>query len=143
METKRRDLSPDLFRTLDVDRREGERIAASGGSQRLDPAEEEPGAVISLAILILHVRLCLCLGSTAVAVLSLRPGSDAEVHWPPQASGSAPTSSGATCGPRVWEGTRVSLYIGLLAACLDLFVGVTFGAVSGFLGVAWTTPCSA
>jgi oligopeptide transport system permease protein len=35
---------------------------------------------------------------------------------------------------RVWEGTRVSLYIGFLAAFLDMFVGVTFGAVSGFLG---------
>lgn len=35
---------------------------------------------------------------------------------------------------RVWAGTRVSLYIALLAALLDLFVGVPFGAVSGFLG---------
>jgi oligopeptide transport system permease protein len=35
---------------------------------------------------------------------------------------------------RVWAGTRVSLYIAFLAALLDLFVGVTFGAVSGFLG---------
>jgi ABC-type Fe3+ transport system permease subunit len=35
---------------------------------------------------------------------------------------------------RVWEGTRVSLYIALLAALLDLFVGVPFGAVSGFMG---------
>jgi oligopeptide transport system permease protein len=35
---------------------------------------------------------------------------------------------------RVWAGTRVSLYIGFLAAFLDMFVGVTYGAVSGFLG---------
>ena len=35
---------------------------------------------------------------------------------------------------RVWAGTRVSLYIGLLAALLDIFVGVIYGAVSGFLG---------
>ena len=35
---------------------------------------------------------------------------------------------------RVWAGTRVSLYIALLAALLDLFVGIPFGAVSGFLG---------
>jgi oligopeptide transport system permease protein len=34
----------------------------------------------------------------------------------------------------VWAGTRVSLYVALLAALLDLFVGVPFGAVSGFLG---------
>jgi oligopeptide transport system permease protein len=32
------------------------------------------------------------------------------------------------------RGTRVSLYIGLLAAVLDLFVGVAYGAISGFVG---------
>ena len=35
---------------------------------------------------------------------------------------------------RLWEGTRVSLYIAFLAAFLDLAVGVTYGAVSGLLG---------
>ena len=35
---------------------------------------------------------------------------------------------------RVWQGMRVSLYIAFIAAGLDLFVGVTFGAVSGLLG---------
>ncbi|HEX5851252.1 MAG TPA: ABC transporter permease, partial [Rubrobacter sp.] len=35
---------------------------------------------------------------------------------------------------RVWAGTRVSLYIAFLAAALDLFVGVPFGAISGFVG---------
>lgn len=35
---------------------------------------------------------------------------------------------------RVWAGTRVSLYIAFLAAALDVFVGVTYGAVSGFIG---------
>lgn len=35
---------------------------------------------------------------------------------------------------RVWEGTKVSLYIALLAAALDLIIGVPFGAISGLLG---------
>ncbi len=35
---------------------------------------------------------------------------------------------------RVWAGTRVSLYIAFLAAFLDMFVGVTYGAISGYLG---------
>jgi len=35
---------------------------------------------------------------------------------------------------RVWIGTRVSLYIGFLAAFLDLAVGVAYGAISGLLG---------
>jgi oligopeptide transport system permease protein len=35
---------------------------------------------------------------------------------------------------RVWAGTRVSLYIGFLAASLDLVVGVAYGAISGLFG---------
>ncbi|MFC4618937.1 ABC transporter permease [Camelliibacillus cellulosilyticus] len=35
---------------------------------------------------------------------------------------------------RIWEGTRISLYIALLAAVLDLVIGVMFGAVSGVFG---------
>jgi len=35
---------------------------------------------------------------------------------------------------RVWQGTRISIYIALLAATLDLLIGVTFGAVSGYFG---------
>lgn len=35
---------------------------------------------------------------------------------------------------RTWEGARVSIYIGLLAALIDMVVGVTFGGISGFYG---------
>ncbi|WP_409304657.1 oligopeptide ABC transporter permease [Peribacillus sp. SCS-155] len=35
---------------------------------------------------------------------------------------------------RVWEGTQISLYIALLASLLDMFIGVTYGAVSGYFG---------
>ncbi|TXL66558.1 ABC transporter permease [Cerasibacillus terrae] len=35
---------------------------------------------------------------------------------------------------RVWLGTRVSLYIALLAALIDMIIGVAYGLVSGFKG---------
>lgn len=35
---------------------------------------------------------------------------------------------------RVWRGTRISLYVGLLAALIDMLIGVTYGAVAGFNG---------
>jgi oligopeptide transport system permease protein len=35
---------------------------------------------------------------------------------------------------RTWEGTRVSIYIGLLAAFVDMIIGVTYGGISGFYG---------
>lgn len=35
---------------------------------------------------------------------------------------------------RVWKGTQISLYIALLAAALDLIIGVIYGGISGFYG---------
>ncbi|MFC5699761.1 ABC transporter permease [Cohnella faecalis] len=35
---------------------------------------------------------------------------------------------------RVWWGTRISLFIGIIAALLDLVVGVIYGGISGYFG---------
>lgn len=35
---------------------------------------------------------------------------------------------------RIWEGTRISLYIAFLASILDLAIGVTFGSISALIG---------
>lgn len=35
---------------------------------------------------------------------------------------------------RVWQGTRVSLYIAFLAAAIDLLIGVLYGGISGYYG---------
>ncbi|HWS80625.1 MAG TPA: ABC transporter permease [Rubrobacter sp.] len=35
---------------------------------------------------------------------------------------------------RVWVGTRVSLYIALLATALDISIGMSYGAISGYYG---------
>ncbi|WP_068774414.1 ABC transporter permease [Paenibacillus sp. FJAT-26967] len=35
---------------------------------------------------------------------------------------------------RVWWGTRVSLFIGIIAAIIDLIVGVIYGGISGYYG---------
>ena len=35
---------------------------------------------------------------------------------------------------RIWEGTRISLYIGLLAALIDMVIGVLYGGISGYYG---------
>jgi len=35
---------------------------------------------------------------------------------------------------RTWKGARVSIMIGLLAAVIDMLIGVTFGGISGFYG---------
>lgn len=35
---------------------------------------------------------------------------------------------------RTWKGTQISLVIGIVAALLDIFIGVVYGAISGFFG---------
>ncbi|ASN03971.1 oligopeptide ABC transporter permease [Virgibacillus necropolis] len=35
---------------------------------------------------------------------------------------------------RLWQGTRVSLYIAFLAAAIDLIIGVAYGGISGYAG---------
>lgn len=35
---------------------------------------------------------------------------------------------------RIWYGARISLYIAVLAAVIEFFIGVTYGGVSGFFG---------
>lgn len=35
---------------------------------------------------------------------------------------------------RTWQGAQVSLFIGFVAAVLDIFIGVIYGAISGYFG---------
>lgn len=35
---------------------------------------------------------------------------------------------------RTWTGAQISLFIGIVAAVLDIFIGVVYGAISGFFG---------
>lgn len=35
---------------------------------------------------------------------------------------------------RVWEGTRISLYIALVAVIVDVFIGMIYGLISGYFG---------
>ena len=35
---------------------------------------------------------------------------------------------------RVWQGARISLFIGLSAAIIDLIIGVLWGSISGLAG---------
>jgi oligopeptide transport system permease protein len=35
---------------------------------------------------------------------------------------------------RIWKGTQVSLFIAFVAALIDMFIGVAYGAFSGYLG---------
>jgi dipeptide transport system permease protein len=59
------------------------------------------------------------------AVKNLRPNA---VHW------FGTDTMGRDLFTRTWYGARVSLFIGLMAAFIDLFIGVIYGGISGLKG---------
>jgi oligopeptide transport system permease protein len=137
METKRRDPTPDLFRSLDVDLHDGERIAGPPVGFWKDSwirLKKNRGAVISLAILILLFAVAFVIGPLLSQYSPYAQDLTRRYNGPSASFWFGTDDFGRDMWTRVWEGTRVSLYIGLLAAFLDMFVGVTFGAVSGFIG---------
>ena len=137
METKHRDLTPDLFGSLGVDEQESERIAGPPVGFWRDAwtrLKKNRGALISLATIVLLFAMGFAIGplvashSPYAQDLSRRFAAPSADFW------FGTDEFGRDMWSRVWAGTRVSLYIAFLAALLDMFVGVTFGAVSGFLG---------
>jgi oligopeptide transport system permease protein len=137
VETRRRDLTPDLFGSIEIDEREGERIAGPPIGFWKDSwirLKKNRGAVISLGVLFFLFFMAFVVGplfsqyGPYAQDLSRRfQGSSAEFWF-------GTDEFGRDMWSRVWAGTRVSLYIAFLAALLDMFVGVTYGAISGFEG---------
>jgi oligopeptide transport system permease protein len=137
METKRRDLTPDLFGSLKVDEQEGERIAGPPIGFWRDSwirLKKNRGALISLVIIILLFAMAFAIGPLLSQYGPYAQDLTRRYQGPTSEFRFGTDEFGRDMWTRVWAGTRVSLYIALLAAALDLFVGVTYGAVSGFLG---------
>jgi oligopeptide transport system permease protein len=137
METERRDLTPDLFGSIKIDEAEGERLAGPPIGFWKDSwirLKKNRGAVVSLVILVLLFALAFVIGpllsqySPYAQDLTLRYTSPSASFW------FGTDEFGRDMWSRVWAGTRVSLYIAFLAALLDMFVGVTYGAISGYKG---------
>jgi oligopeptide transport system permease protein len=137
METERRDLTPDLFGSIKVDEREGERLAGPPIGFWKDSwirLKKNRGALVSLAILILLFALAFVIGPLLSQYSPYAQDMTRRYAGPSAAYWFGTDEFGRDMWTRVWAGTRVSLYIAFLAAFLDLSVGVIYGAVSGFLG---------
>src|SRR5829696_1257374 len=137
METRHRELTPDLFNAAPLTAQEGERIAGSPISFWKDSwirLTKNRGALISLGVIVVLFALAFVIGpllspySPYGQDLTRRYLGPASEFW------FGTDKFGRDMWTRVWAGTRVSLYIGLLAAFLDIFVGVIYGAISGFAG---------
>jgi oligopeptide transport system permease protein len=137
METRHRELDPDLFQSVDTDAEEGERIAGPPVGFWKDAwrrLKKNRGAVISLAVLIGVFAMAFVIGPLLASHSPFTQSMSQRYLGPTSDYWFGTDKFGRDMWKRVWAGTRVSLYIGLLAALLDIFVGVVYGAFSGFLG---------
>jgi oligopeptide transport system permease protein len=137
METRYRDLRPELFESVDVGAQEGERITGPPVGFWKDSwirLKKNRGALISLAILVLLFAMAFAIGPLLSPYSPYAQDITRRYLGPTTDFWFGTDKFGRDMWTRVWAGTRVSLYIGLLAACLDIFVGLVFGAISGFLG---------
>src|ERR671912_2757241 len=137
MATTHRELDPSLFESADIDAEEGERIAGPPVGFWKDAwirLKKNRGALVSLAVLVLVFAMAFVIGPLISPHSPYGQGLSHRYLGPTSEYWFGTDKFGRDMWTRVWAGTRVSLYIGLLAALLDIFVGVVYGAISGFAG---------
>jgi oligopeptide transport system permease protein len=137
METKPRDPSPDPFAQVAVDASEGERIAGRPVGFWRDSwirLRKNRGAVVSLLVIVVLFVMAFILGPLLSSYGPFEQDLSRRFVDPSSEFWFGTDEFGRDMWTRVWAGTRVSLYIAFLAAALDVFVGVAYGAISGYVG---------
>jgi oligopeptide transport system permease protein len=138
VDTRDRAITPDLFVAADVGHYESEKISGEkvgfwGDAWRR--LFKNKAAVVGLAVIL--VLMALAAVVPLLTPYTLYQQDLTRRYTDPTLQNSlyfGTDQFGRDMLTRVWEGTRVSLYIAFLAAAIDLFVGVPYGAISGLLG---------
>ena len=137
METRQRELTPDLFEPAGTAARDAEKISGPSIGFWRDSwirLRKNKAAVVSLVVIVLLLVMAFILGPLLSPYASNEQDLGRSYRDPTGGFWFGTDKFGRDMFVRVWEGTRVSLYIAFLAAALDIFLGVTYGAVSGLLG---------
>jgi oligopeptide transport system permease protein len=137
METRNRQLTPELFQLTSLDLQEAEKITGPsigfwGDAWRR--LRKNRVALVSAAMILLVIVLA-AVGPYLTPYTS--DGQDLTRQFRgPSLSGFwfGTDNFGRSMFDRVWEGTRVSLYIAFLATALDLGIGMFYGAISAYYG---------
>lgn len=137
METQRRELTPDLFQPIGADQRDNERISGPSIGFWRDSwirLQKNRAAVVSLVAILALLLMAFVVGPLLTPYTPYEQDLARRYQGPSGEFWFGTDEFGRDMFARLWEGTRVSLYIAFLAAGLDIFVGVAYGAVSGLLG---------
>jgi len=137
LKIEHREPTPELFEFADVAAKDGEPIDYPQTGFWKDfwlRLKKNRGALISLAVLVIIIVVAFVIGPLATSHSPYDQSLTRRYTGPTRDYWFGTDKFGRDMWTRVWAGTRVSLYIGFLAAFMDIFVGVVYGAVSGFLG---------
>lgn len=129
-------LSPDLFDAAIVQEDEKEKIAAPHLNAFQDAwirLRKNKAAVVSMVVI--FIILLFAIFAPMFSSYNFRATDYDHIYMKPCAEHFFGTDKfGRDLWVRCWMGTRISLLIGVFAAMLDLFIGVTYGAVSALIG---------
>ena len=137
MDTRQRELTQDLFEPAGTTARDAERISGPSIGFWKDSwirLRKNKAAVVGLVVIVALLVMAFVLGPLLSPYSSNEQELGRRYLDPTGGFWFGTDEFGRDMFVRVWEGTRVSLYIAFLAAGLDIFLGVTYGAVSGLLG---------
>ncbi|MGF7057345.1 ABC transporter permease [Brassicibacter mesophilus] len=130
------DFNKDMFQIVGKDIEKSEKIVRPSLTYWADAwrrLKENKLAIVSLIVLILVVAMAF-IGPTLrpfdyakqdFMVINKSPDS---VHW------FGTDALGRDVFVRCWEGAKVSLFIGLVSAVINVTIGIIYGGVSGYLG---------
>lgn len=126
----------ELFEKAVVDSDEKEHIASPNLTAFQDGwlrLKKNKAAVVSLAVLAVILLLAV-LGPALAKYTYFETDYKNTFQSPTVAHPFGTDQFGRDQWARIWQGTRISLLIAVAAAFIDLFIGVSFGAVSALFG---------
>ena len=136
MKVNDKTLSRELFAPALVNEDEREKIAAPHLNAFQDAwirLRKNKAAVIGMVVI--AIILLFAIFAPMLSSYNYRATDYANIYAKPSFEHPFGTDKyGRDLWVRCWMGTRISLLIGVFAAALDLFIGVTYGAISALVG---------
>jgi oligopeptide transport system permease protein len=127
------DLFEPIDRTLGLEHEEETSIASSYWKDAWQRLKKNPLAMVGLCVLIVFISFAIF-----APFFSSYTYYETHLHLKNQPPSSqfwfGSDELGRDLFTRLWWGARISLFVGITASLVDLVIGVTYGALAGFVG---------
>ncbi|WP_277815826.1 ABC transporter permease [Paenibacillus sp. DMB5] len=133
---KQVELKPEDFRKIDINDKEAEVIQRESLSAWQDAWERlRQNKMAMTALIIMLVIIIMAIVAPHLVPYTYDSNDLMSTNKPPSMEHLFGTDDfGRDVFVRTWMGARISLIVGLAAACIDLIFGVIYGGIMGFFG---------